>query len=132
MKTTLIAAAALGLCAAVLTPAAQAHWPMSYDHVPAEYRAYATSTGLPWHNAYYHAAFGEPYALVVPPTAEFQTNYGWGVSGTRVSPIYHQFARPFPGYGYGGGAPYGNGFLHTPAMPSDTTQFGVYYIRGPW
>jgi hypothetical protein len=83
---------------------------------------------LPWHNAYYHAAYGEPIGLVVPPTAEYQTQYGWGVGGTRVTPIYHQFGRPYPGanagaYGY---------FYPTPAWPSDTNQFGVHYIRGPW
>lgn len=83
--------------------------------------------GLPWHNAYSHTMYGTPVALVVPPTAEFQSNYGWGVSGTRVSRIYHQFGRPYPGDGY-----YGGEFLPTPHWPSDTTQDGVYYIRGPW
>jgi hypothetical protein len=85
---------------------------------------------LPWHNGFYDPYWGEPIALVCPPNAEFQANYGWGVGGTRVSPLYHQFARPFPGfYGQGGG----NGrFLPTPNQPSDTQQFGVYYVRGPW
>ena len=32
--------------------------------------------------------------------------------------------------GRGGYAP--NRFLPTPNWPSDTQQFGVYYIRGPW
>jgi hypothetical protein len=89
--------------------------------------AYRQAQVLPWHNGYYDPAWGEPYALVVPPNAEFQSNYGWGVGGTRVSPIYHQFGRPYPGYGNGWGR-----FLPTPYWPSDTQQFGVYYIRGPW
>ncbi len=81
----------------------------------------------PWHCNYYHAAWGQPVALVVPPTAEMQTNWSWGVSGTRITPNYHQFARPYPGDWYPGPA-----FQPTPAWPSDTAQFGVYYVRGPW
>jgi hypothetical protein len=50
------------------------------------------------------------------------------VANTRITPIYHQFTRQFPGYGYDGGVP----FYGTPAWPSDTRQFGVYYVRGPW
>jgi len=83
---------------------------------------------LPWHNTYYDPAWGQPVALVVPPTAEMQTQYGWGVGGTRVTPIYHQFQRPYPGPYAGGGGP----FSPTPYWPSDTTQFGVHYVRGPW
>ncbi len=94
-----------------------------------EVYAYRQAQVLPWHNGFYDIAWGEPIALVVPPTAEFQSNYGWGVGGTRVAPIYHQFGRPYPG-GPAGYAP--NRFLPTPNWPSDTQQFGVYYIRGPW
>ena len=82
-----------------------------------------------WHAGYYHTSWGRPLALVVPPTATYQTNYSWGVSGTRITPIYPQFAGPYAGYPYEGG----NGvFRPTPHWPSDTNQFGVYYIRGPW
>ncbi len=90
--------------------------------------------GTPWHGQYYHRAWGTPLALVVPPTSQFQTRWGWGVGQTTSTPLYHQFARPYPG-------PVskdenGNGarqrFLPTPAWPSHTDQFGVYYIRGPW
>lgn len=82
----------------------------------------------PWHGSYYHYQYGVPLALVVPPTATFQTNYSWGVGNTTSTPIYHQFARPYPGMPTGG--PHG---LHrTPYWPSNTNQFGVYYIRGPW
>jgi len=81
----------------------------------------------PWHGAYYHVAWGGPVALVVPPTAEVTTDWGWGVSNARMTTIRHQFTLPWPGP-YGGGP----GFLPTPAWPSDTRQFGVYYVRGPW
>ena len=83
--------------------------------------------GYSWPGQYYHTAWGTPVALVVPPTAGLQTNWGWGVGNTRVSPIYPQFGRAWPGV-YGGGGP----FYPTPLWPSDTNQFGVYYVRGPW
>jgi hypothetical protein len=114
-----IVALAFGVLA---TETASAGW-------PGNHQAWAAWRGrsLPWHNAYYHAAYGEPIALVVPPTAEYQSQYSWGVGATRVTPIYHQYGRAYPGaagaYGY---------FYPTPAWPSDTNQFGVYYIRGPW
>jgi hypothetical protein len=68
-------------------------------------------------------------ALVVPPTAEFTTEYGWGVPSSRVAPIYHQFRRPYPGPG---AVPGSSRFMPTPNQPSDTVQFGVHPIRGPW
>ncbi|HEY2761278.1 MAG TPA: hypothetical protein VGI75_11055 [Pirellulales bacterium] len=114
-----IFAAMIFVATATSAITAKAELPQVYCYQQAQY--------LPWHNGYYDPAWGEPYALVVPPTAEFQANYGWGVCGTRVSPIYHQFGRPFPGFGVGGGA-----FRPTPLNPSDTQQFGVYYVRGPW
>src|SRR5437016_3630034 len=95
---------------------------------PAYPYLYYHSLHMPWHGPYADAEYGAPMALVVPPTVGLHAEYGWGVGGKRVVPIYHQFARPYPGpVGYVGG-----GFRPTPAWPSDTTQFGVYYIRGPW
>lgn len=81
----------------------------------------------PWHGNYYHVGWGQPVALVVPPTAEMQTHYSWGVGQTRVTPLWHQFRRDYPG-------PYasGRGFRAPPRWPSSTDQLGVYYIRGPW
>ncbi|NQT40657.1 MAG: hypothetical protein HQ581_24400 [Planctomycetes bacterium] len=82
----------------------------------------------PWHGQYYNAQWGMPLALVVPPTAEKQTNWSWGVGGTRIDPIRHQFAPAYSGPG-----PYNpSGFRPMPPQPSDTRQMGVYYIRGPW
>ncbi|MBN2580528.1 MAG: hypothetical protein JXB10_16200 [Pirellulales bacterium] len=91
-------------------------------------RAYWNSMTTPWHGGYYDPAWGMPVALVVPPTAENQTKWGWGVGNTRVVSIDHQFQRNYPGPGY-----YNRAFFRpTPPWPSDTDQFGVYYIRGPW
>jgi hypothetical protein len=80
-----------------------------------------------WNRNYAYTDFGQPTALVVPPTAQLQTNWGWGVASSRISRIDHQFQRNFPGYGMFGGP-----FRPTPVWPSDTTQFGVYPVRGPW
>jgi hypothetical protein len=89
---------------------------------------YYHSLHMPWNSGYADANYGEPIGLVVPPTVGLQAQYGWGVGGKRITAIYPQFARPYPGpVGY-----IGKGFMPTPIWPSDTTQFGVSYIRGPW
>jgi hypothetical protein len=80
-----------------------------------------------WNRNYAHTEYGQPLALVVPPTAQLQTNWGWGVASSRISRIDHQFQRNYPG-----NAQFGGPFRPTPVWPSDTTQFGVYYVRGPW
>jgi hypothetical protein len=80
-----------------------------------------------WNRNYAHTEYGQPVSLVVPPTANLQTNYGWGVASSRISRIEHQFQRNYPGSGMFGGP-----FRPTPVWPSDTSQFGVYYVRGPW
>ena len=102
------------------------HW---LEHDVTEKRYFLRSQGKSWHSPWYDPAEGRPIALVVPPTAEFQTQYGWGVPSSRVAPIYHQFRRPYPGPGAVGG---GGGFMPTPNQPSDTVQFGVNAVRGPW
>ncbi len=96
-----------------------------------EKRYFLRSQGKSWHSAWYDPWEGRPIALVVPPTAEFQTQYGWGVPSSRVMPIYHQFRRPYPGPGGVAGSG-GGGFMPTPNQPSDTVQFGVNAVRGPW
>ena len=102
------------------------HHPPHHGNRAALYRA----SQAPWHGGYYYTQWGAPVALVIPPTAEMHTDYSWGVPSMRVSRNDHQFQRAFPGGGtaYGGGY----GFLPTPYYPSDTNQFGVYYVRGPW
>jgi hypothetical protein len=83
-----------------------------------------------WHNGYAYTPWGVPAALVVPPTAAFQTNWGWGVGNTRTSPICPQFGPNWPGQIETVGV--ASRYLATPPQPSDTTQFGVNYVRGPW
>jgi hypothetical protein len=80
-----------------------------------------------WNRNYAHTEYGQPVALVAPPTAQLQTDWGWGVASSRIHRIDHQFQRNYPGEGQFGGP-----FRPTPLWPSDTTQFGVYYVRGPW
>jgi hypothetical protein len=84
-----------------------------------------------WHGGYNYWRFGAPTALVVPPTASFQTEYNWGVAQTRVLPIYAQFT----GDAFAAGAPGAvapGQFSNTPYWPSSTSQFGIYPVRGPW
>ncbi len=90
--------------------------------------AFRQSQTYPWHGDYYDTAWGMPVAVLVPPTAESQTHWGWGVGATRVTPIQHQFQRGYPGPGEYNRA----WFRPTPHWPSSTDQFGDYYIRGPW
>ena len=94
-----------------------------------EYTIYCIGReGCSWHANYYKVGWGGPVALVVPPTAEAQFSYGWGVGNTRVSPICPQFHRNWPGP-----ASYDPRILRpTPRWPSDTDQFGVYYVHSPW
>lgn len=82
-----------------------------------------------WHAQYAHWRWNQPTALVVPPTAAFQSEYNWGVGQTRSLPIYHQFGFNNPGVA-GGVAP--GTYPSTPYWPSSTSQFGVYPVRGPW
>jgi hypothetical protein len=124
MKTRIVAAAAVAALTAALAAPVEAG-----GHVARkECRIISNAQSASWHGSYYHVAWGSPVALVVPPTAERQTHYGWGVGATYTTPIWHQFSRNYPGPGaYGPHA-----FLPTPPWPSSTDQFGVYYVRGPW
>lgn len=84
-----------------------------------------------WHGNYSYWRWGQPTALVVPPTAAFQTEYNWGVGQTRSVPIYHQFTGG-AGAGHGVGAAQGGGYHGHPYWPQSTSQFGIYPVRGPW
>lgn len=112
----------LGMAACAL-PTAEAT-----DQTPIGHIAARRAAMRPWHGAHYHAAWGAPVALVVPPNAALQTDYRWGVPSRRISTIYHQYGRNYPG----AMLPGGQGFMPTPVWPSDTNQFGVHYIRAPW
>jgi hypothetical protein len=91
------------------------------------WRSHQISQQTPWHGAYQHTSWESPVALVVPPTVGIQTDWGWGVGANRISRVHHQFGRRYPAV-EGANMP----FAATPNWPYDTTQFGVYYVRGPW
>lgn len=118
-----IAIAALVLATLAVAAPADAHEPHCWG-------PYRMAQNYTWHGGYFHSEYGAPVALVVPPTAQLRTDYGWGVGNTRIRRIDHQFMYGFPGTA--GGVAGGGGFRATPPWPSDTTQFGVYYVRGPW
>ena len=123
MKPRNIVVAGLAVLALLSAARVQAFDETLYGH-GARWRS-----GLrPWHGHYNNIQYGAPTALVVPPTAELQADYGWGAVSSRVTRIDHQFQRPWRNGYYT--APYG--FLSTPPWPSDTRQFGTYYVRGPW
>jgi hypothetical protein len=110
------------------------HQPLIDPHTRADWIAANRAAAESWHAGYYNTQYGAPVALVVPPQSRMQTRWGWGVSQSTMSPIYHQFERPYPGpvmvdpaTGMGPSA-----LLPTPPWPSHTDQFGVYYVRGPW
>ena len=122
MKTRILALVAACAASVLVTSVAQAAYPAYY--VAMRFKART----IPWHGGYYDPQWGEPVALVVPPTAERQTKWGWGVTGTEVTPIFHNYRRNYSG-------PVVDsewGFQPKPHWPSHTDQFGNYYIRGPW
>lgn len=80
-----------------------------------------------WHGGYNTWRWGQPTAMVVPPTASYMSSYNWGVAQTRSTPIHHQFGRG-PG-SYGGIA---GGGMNTPYQPWSTDQFGYYPVRASW
>jgi hypothetical protein len=81
-----------------------------------------------WAAGYYDTAYGMPLAVLVPPTARWQTNYSWGVGGTRISRVGATFESQYPGPA----SYYNRGYyLPAPPQPTDTMQMGDYYVRGP-
>ena len=90
--------------------------------------SYNFSMNRPWHGNYYHQMYGQPLALVVPPTISMRQTYSWGVSQNLMYPVHHQFWRS----ANSPGAAARGSFYATPQWPSHTDQFGVYYVRGPW
>ncbi len=91
-------------------------------------RAAARNATQSWNGVYYKAEWGMPLAVVVPPTAKSQSDYSWGVPSYRTSPVAPQYAPGYPEAGV-----YQRRFFRpVPSQPSDTTQLGVYSVRGPW
>ncbi|MGB7343771.1 MAG: hypothetical protein WBD20_06140 [Pirellulaceae bacterium] len=98
----------------------------------AQYQVWSHNFSMdrPWHGGYYAQQYGQPTALVVPPTVNMRQTYSWGVSQNLMQPIHHQFGRS----ANSPGAAARGAFRPTPAWPnrSHTDQFGYYYVRGPW
>jgi hypothetical protein len=133
MTRCLLLAAAASLSAAVARAedghSYEANSPVTQDYSVSAPGQMSMPEQSAWHAGYYHTMWGRPVALVVPLTATHQTNWGWGIGNTRVTPIHPQFQGPMSS---GVAAmPYGP-YRPTPYYVSDTLQFGVYYIRGPW
>lgn len=84
---------------------------------------------MSWHDPYHQIQHSYPIPLVVPPTANVQSHWTWGVTGTEMTPIHHQFSRPYPDRMFDNG---GYRMSPTPINPWSTRQGGVYYIRAPW
>ena len=85
------------------------------------------ATQSPWHGEYMGWQWRQPTALIVPPTASYQTSYGWGVGQVMSKPIVHQFGRQSEPTS-GAAASY----KKTPYWPNSTEPFGIYPVRAPW
>ena len=110
-----------------------AHGPAGMDATRMHQWNYQQSAVNSWHGSFNNWRYNQPVALVVPPTAAYQTEYRWGVGQTRSMPIYHQYHRDGGNVVQGvGGRIRGVGMSNTPYRPSSTRQFGVYPVRGPW
>ena len=109
MRRLLLLAAAMAACALGSATPAQAQYPGS------------------WHGAYSYTPYGAPTALVVPPNARRHSDYNAGDPSVYSSRINGRFRRA-PSTYQGG---YQTGGLGTPYWPTDTNQFGVYYVREP-
>lgn len=118
IRTTLIVAVAA--CAVGAASTSQAVAPSMWA---TRYRAPTYN----WHANYAHVEYGQPVAVPLPPTVRLQTQWGWGVGSSRISRVDHQFGRNYPGPG-----PFAGPFQPQPQWPTDTTQFGAYYVRSPW
>ena len=124
IRRIILAAGTVAVLAASHQPTAMAGDP----HAKHQVWAHNFSMDRPWHGGYYHQMYGQPLALVGPPTAHMRQTFSWGVSQNLMYPIHHQFGRS----ANSPGAARAGMFSPTPSWPSHTDQFGVYYVRGPW
>ena len=125
--------ASLAVAASLAPDQARATWPT--PHI-ADRWARRHAMTMPWRGPYYNTSYGAPVALVVPPTANSYTHLSWGVAQSETRPIYHQYSSD-PRVVFGiGRVVMGGGVVQpmygTPQWPSNTDQFGVYYVRAPW
>lgn len=97
----------------------------------AQYQVWSHNFAMdrPWHGGYAAMSYGQPTALVVPPTVHMRQTYSWGVSQNLMYPVHHQFGRNATSPG----AAAAGSFRNTPwPWRSNTDQYGYYYVRGPW
>ena len=125
-QTRLTLALLIGLTIGACVQTAEAGWLWGRGYSNNSNAQHATN--LPWHGGYAYQNYQTPVAAVVPPNANMQTNYAWGVPSSSMIPIYHQFGKAYPGPMTGTAASLGL----TPYQPNSTSQFGVYHVRGPW
>jgi len=81
-----------------------------------------------WHGHYYNPVYGMPIAIVVPPNANTMRSQGWGVASSQMMPLRSQYGTAYPGTVTRSLTR----FHSRAAFPSNTRQFGYYYVRGPW
>ncbi|MBA2117988.1 hypothetical protein [Bremerella alba] len=125
-QTRLILALLVGLTIGGSVQTAEAGWLWGRGYSNNANAQHASN--LPWHGGYAYQNYEAPVAMVVPPNANMQTNYSWGMPSSRMTPVYHQFGRA----NAGGITGHPSSLGVTPYWPNDTQQFGVYSVRGPW
>ncbi len=118
----------LFVCAAALTATSDRQAQATDPYAVAQVWSHNFAMDRPWHGGYYHQSYGQPLAVVVPPTAHMRTQFSWGVGQNLMYPIHHQFGRSASSPG----AAARGTFRPTPPWPSNTDQFGYHYIRSPW
>ena len=91
-------------------------------HGAAEKRYFLRGRNKSWHSGWYNPDVGRPVPLVVPPTAEFVSEYSWGVPSSRVMPLYQQYRKPYPGAAY---APGSRPLMPTPQHPRHSQCAGA-------
>src|SRR5262245_40423018 len=91
MKIKALSIVAACAAAMLITSVTEAGYPAYYLSMRTNART------IPWHGAYSDPQWGQPVALVVPPTAEKQTVWSWGVPSASIQPIFPQFRRQYPG-----------------------------------
>ena len=124
--TTILLAAAVLCCGRALSAGGNKAGYRPFRYTQYDRAARWHNANRSWHNNYYRTDWGHPVAVIVPPIVNWQTNYGWGAGRNRVTPINHQFGRPYVD------PVTGTAVYPAPVWPADTDQMGSYYVRGPW
>ena len=59
----------------------------AYDETHHGHNARYRASLRPWHGRWYNVQYGQPVAIVIPPTAEMSTDYAWGSVSSRMTRI---------------------------------------------